>query len=350
MQYLGVTTAFADSKSEYAAVIYFSSEDSAKWLVYNAYSSLARIDNKLDKLIHPTIQAIDGTISSSDRYYLDLKFQSRKHDIDDVFNKSTTWFNAFNDEEITVEINDDGYGRHFLFNLPKMNIVDLGIVADDLLSVEDANTAIAHITSARHKLNSILPLGENEAAMTKFNTNKTFNLTNKNKFSVVSQKDSQAILISLDNIKHHLMGDLDIMMKLANDAATGKHTQQEIQELDAQFQGLTGELSRILAAGCRFGNIKTFNGNSLQFQTDGNNRIYLFTKLNLDVFNLKNDSIAHRSLAQASLEHLFFARTWVRDWMITGTASAEVIKNKNVLNELAFLNLTDKERVILQKS
>lgn len=348
LQFIGFANVFANNTSQYAAVIYFPSNETAQWMVYHAYSSLAKIDEKIDKLTHSTIEALDYSKSPSDRYYLDLKFQTHKHDLDGVINQGTTWFDAFNDE-ITIEINDDGYGNHRVFNLPIMRIVDLGIVSDDLTSVENAKSAIAHVNAARDKIKSILTIGVQDATQTNLVNTKSNNLSDKNKFYVASSKDSQAILNSLNNINDFFMREFDQMLKIATDAATGTHTQQEMLYLDAGFQMWISDLASTMDKGFSVGNIKTFNDNRLTFQLAGNSRTYHFTKLNLDAFDLKNDHITTLDSAYIAFDKLIRAKYWVRDWTVTGTSPVEPIKIKLGLNELGWLNLTDKERVILQK-
>jgi len=349
---LTLNNAFANSKNDYAAVISFSDHDSAKWLVYKAYMSLARFDNKLGTLYHHTGESLSGTYTPEEKYYLDLKFQSTKHDLDKLINQSTAWFSIFNRDEVTVEINDDGQGKHLLFHLPRTTLTDLNLHSDDLSSIENAKMAESHINAALEIFNAMLPSGFNGGSLKKFiTTNKLNQSQDQDIFYVASVDDSKAILRSLFDLRMSLSERLYRMLKLANVAATGEHTAVEMADFNTEFQSLIAEFSRILEVACQFGNIKIFNGNKLIFKLNGQERDYLFTQLDLDVLHLKNDNIIDFSSASHTLEDLQLSSYWIRDWMISGnTSTIGNVTNKSISSVISFLNITEQDKLSIKKT
>lgn len=313
------SNAIASDKNKYAAVIYLPDEDTAKWLVYSTYLNIAKIDNKIDKLFKLTTLALDATQSPSDLYNLESKFQQRKQDLDQALNMTQS-LSAFNNDRIIIKINDDGYGQHFLFDLPRMNIQDLGLQFDDLTTADNAQNAIIHVKAAINRMNALLPSSSEENSLNKFSDPRGISHDKLNKFYIASADDSKAIIESLVSLNKLLTSKLDNMLDLASQATSGKHTPAETAYFDIEFQADKQELNRMLASSCQFGNIKMFNDNKLKFKVDGQVREYQFTKLDLNILNIKNDSILDSSAATSTFNHLQLIRAWLTNWIVSGTA------------------------------
>lgn len=321
------TPAFALNQNNYPAIISFSDTETAKSLVYTSYMNLADIDKKLKSMQNLTLDALSGTKPSSEMYYLDLKFQSKKHDLATLLNESIIWFQIFSEDNITIEINNDGNGEHLIFNLPKTTMADLGLTPINITSADNAKLAAVHINTAIDQINSLLPSNLDSKNLSKFN--KIDSTIGSSKLSISSIDDSKAILQSLVKTNKQLNYLLNRLLAIANSAATGEHTTQELNDLDMEFQSLFSELDRTLHYSCHIGNIKRFNDTKLTFKIDEESHVYTFTKIDLNIMNLTKDIISNGEAAQQTFKDLKAAFNWIKEWSVSGNTSFESVKVRN---------------------
>lgn len=322
------TTSFALNDNKPTATIAFTSKDNAKAIVYSSYETLYQLNTLLKNLSAIATNAASGTHSAAQLQIIDQKFQNDKKELERMLSQQTpVSFMAFNDNEISIDMKDDGNGNHLIFNLPKMDVQDLNLNNDSLTSVENAELSVTHITQAIDRINNMLPSSVSTSQLKPFVMTKSENPPHSvNQFEVSATEDSHAILQSLVSLHDLLVKNLTAMLKTANDAAHGTHTMTELGNLDTTFQAQVNDLERTLKTSSYFGNIKGFNDTRLTMVDD---RKYHFIKLDMATFNLSKDNLSNAGDAETALLHLNNAFAWISDWTITGTSdyANEIVNN-----------------------
>lgn len=316
---LSVNTTYAKDTNNYNAAISFADVETAKSIVYRAHMELASIDKVINKMQNLALKVMSGTVPNSELYFLDIKFQDNKHSLDKILNQGTFWFTAFNSKEIAIEVFYSG--EHYSFLLPKMTIEDLFISTDDVSSVDHAKTSITNINNANDKISSLLPdniiIGSLKKFASPFKQDASqYPVT----LSVSTSEDTKTLMRSLVDLNHQLKEMLNRMISIANEAATGEHSASEMANFNTEFQSLKAELNRRLQYSCVFGDINRFNNNKLSFKWDGHDREYVFTKLNLSLLNLQNDTILDSTASERSSSDISLVHTWLQDWIISGNS------------------------------
>ncbi|KTD49394.1 hypothetical protein Lrub_0493 [Legionella rubrilucens] len=315
---MGLSSTLFATASPHTATIYFTDPDSAKWIVYNAHLSLADINKKLNKSAVLALKSLNGTRSSTERYYLDLKFQVNKSKIQKEISTKRVWFSALNGNPVMIEI--DREKDILRFYLPKISLVDLGIAEDDLTSLGNAKLALNHIQTAISKLDELLPSDRTDSALNPFMVNEPGEGQTDNVLLVSTREGSDQLVASLVELHHNLNSQLSGNLKtLAEKALLSDNP----GSLDEAFQQHKKNLQRLLEMGRPIGNIALFTNNQLQFKDNGITYQYVFPMLDLKVMNIQNDSVLDFADSSAALAHLNQAVNWMHNWVVSGNTPYE---------------------------
>lgn len=338
--------AFAYKTENYAVKVSFSDTEQAKWMVYEAFLLLHKIHKKNEALIQFAIKALDKSRSPSEIYDLNLKFQATKQLLEETLNAKNFIYLRIFDQLVTIEINDDGNGNSLFFDLPKTTLESLGIADDDLSSLDSVNDAIIHLQNAINTIDELFPLDNSETQLKRFALKTGSKETQEmNTFYMSSFEDSKKLLSALvvahANIKDQLIG----LMALA-DKAAATPSPKELDMLDQEFQELKYELATTFIFGFPLHQLKLFNDSMLTFQTQGATRNYQFTKLDLTVLNIENDSILDFNSTFDTIEHLAYVYTWIRDWLISGDTPFAPSEFKFTKKDLARLKFANNREVL----
>lgn len=315
--FMGLSTPLiAAESSPVAAKIYFTDTDSAKWMVYRAHLGLAELDKKLQKLIHTTLKSLSGTRSTTERYELDLKFQANKPTVEKSINALRLWLPALNENHVVIDLHETADGRPLRFDLPQLNLNNLGLAEDDLTTIDHAQTAINHIVTAILKVDSLLPADTTSHTLDHFVMDERTVEAKANPVLLIgTRQGSEDVLNSLTGLHHDLIEDF---LKRLQDIAERAVSSKNPARFDEEFQQYKRNWQLLLEIGRPIGNITVFNDNQLQFQIDDRVYDYAFPKLNLDVMNMKNDTILDFPDASATLSHLHQAVYWMHNWTVFG--------------------------------
>lgn len=123
-------------------------------LAQTAEGALNEVSGILNRLRELSMQAANGTLSSSDRTTLNTEFSQLKEEIDRI--SSTTVFNGINLLDgsassgipIQVGIDDSVTNDVISVTLDSTSQADLGITSTDVLTISNAQTALSNIDAA----------------------------------------------------------------------------------------------------------------------------------------------------------------------------------------------------------
>ncbi|MEC8512294.1 MAG: flagellin [Planctomycetota bacterium] len=129
-------------------------------LAQTAEGALNEVSGILNRLRELSMQAANGTLSTSDRTTLDTEFTQLKTEIDRI--SSTTVFNGINlldgsgSTGIPIQIGIENSITNDVINvtLGSTSQADLGITATDVLTISNAQSSLAAIDSAIESVNS----------------------------------------------------------------------------------------------------------------------------------------------------------------------------------------------------
>ena len=334
-----VANSFAQSGSDYAASISYTSNSQAASTVYNSYRQLYTLEGKLESLSQYAINAVNSALNSEDFYYLDVQFQAQKQRIDTLLNQSVMNFKSISESEYFIDMRNDGQGNHLKFHL-NLNALDKQIWTDQVTTVEDAQQAIHDIDTMLKALYEMLPsnMEHNDK-----NANHDLIQTGRklNEFKIAKQEDSDALLKSLIHLHDQLSSNLLRLRELAVQAVAADSDVRD--EINEEFQAYLSVFRRAFSASS-IGEVKLFNDNQLKLYVDGKVKNYYFPRIDLEVLNLANTDVLARENAIVVLSNVIAFYEWLEQWSVTGKSPLKYRDQIN--NQLSKLSPKERENLL----
>lgn len=349
--FFSLSFAGKNSGVEPAAVITFNNP--AKLIVYSAYKTITHLDKPLDKLLNLAMKSITEADSpSTDFDYLNLKFQAKKQEIAQVLYKSRILMPPLFRYEIGIEIKEDGFGNHVMFDVPSIDFSVL--LLGNIRSVNSANNAMNQLAVLIQKIESLLPSDTSMSQLNKFTKPQVLQHPSVNEMSrltIMHAEDGRAILKTLIALQQNMKMELQQLVDLAQLAANGTHTEQELEVLDNEYGQKCWSvfMSTFSDEYNPLKNIKLFHDITLNFEMNGKTREYFFPQIDLATLNLDTDNILDIEASAISIRHIIFAMTWIMDWSITGTTRLSEIDNHSPFKTISLLHLDPRLMVLLEK-
>jgi hypothetical protein len=351
-----LTQAANNNQSEHTAVITFN--DSAQFIAYAAYKPIVTMEKPIVKMFHLAINLIANG-NDSDIDYLNSKFQTEKYKIASMLHNTKLQLAPFLQNEITIDIPDDGNGNHLKFSIPRFEPLDTDFFKSSINTVENANETIAKVNALIKKIDNILPSDTSNAVLLRFvvldqaEDLKSDNLTH---IIMTHKEDSKALVESLVKLHNNITYSLKQMAKLAQTAANGKNTEEVMRLLDEEYSAQVMSFIETFynLSYTAFNSIKLFNDIKLIFQKDGQSHKYYFPKVDLTTLDLVDANILDIYAASSSLASLQFAYLWAVQWAVTGNLPLSNSDTNNTNDKLSLLHLNGlslnaKELAIVQK-
>ena len=317
------STAFASKEYPTNTAAIISSNDSslAKSTVFNAYKLLTRVDKPLRVSFDVLAKLVSRGEPPYEQSELE-KFRASKHQFNILLYKYKLNTGAiFFRTDVHIDILDDGHGNHLSFHLPgDMNLDEL---PTSINTVESAKNATIKIKDFITRIDGLLPSSTNAEDLDKFFSYSVKQPTMAKSFSRLSMihtEDSQAILESLVKLKDIWMEPLQKLLNLASLAASGKHTEDEMQNLQSEYfdQYLTFIVNIYNTGTTPFGKLNLFNDVTLSYQNEETVREYFFPKVDLMTLKLDRENFSTIYEAVEYIEHLIVALSWIGDWTLSG--------------------------------
>ncbi|KTD65890.1 hypothetical protein [Legionella spiritensis] len=332
---------FASNNNHAMPVVIISSGDTslAKSAAHNAYKLITRIDKPIIGIQEAIFECLSKGEFPAGLHESNSKFQAKKYKLEKILQKSKLNIGLLFLTEITIDILNDGHGNHLMFHLPTIKFDDLFMSQID--TVENANATISVLTDLITKIDGVLPSDTSYEALVKFTNPEATPQIDSNDFSRLTMthtEDSQTILTSLVELKGDVIDSLNTMLNLAKIAASGKHSNEEMDKLhDAFGYQVSSFMFNTLfnPDHISIGKINVFNDVTLNFQMAGKVHEYFFPKVDLASLKLDTD-ISNLDDLITYVEHLSLALNWIGDWIVTGNTplprESETINHSNVLS------------------
>ncbi|MCW8408816.1 hypothetical protein OQJ13_07510 [Legionella sp. PATHC035] len=353
LAFFSLSFAGKNNEVEPAAVITFNNPGVAKLIVFAAYKTITHMDKPIYKLLNLAEKSIaEADSTTTDFDYLNLKFQAKKQEISDVLLKSKISMSSLFRHEMAIEIKEDGFGNHLMFFVPAIDFSDL--LRNSISSVDEANKTIAQLAVLIQKIDNALPSTTSHDQLNKFTNPEALPQLSSNEMSrltIMHAEDSRAILKTLIALEQNIKSELHKLLALAQLAANGKHTEQEMEVLDNEYgQRCWLIFMSVLSDDYNpLRNIRLFHDISLNFEMNGKTREYFFPQIDLVSLNLDTDNILYIDAAILSIRHTIFAITWMIDWSITGSTRLSEIDRNDLLKTISLVHLDPKLIVVLEK-
>lgn len=318
-------------------------------VIKKAYNTMLKMDKGIFKLLDIThLSIVEG--DTSDR---DTAFQAKKYLLEKNLTKPKLSFRVFGNQEMTIHIN---YGtNHLKFILHNLQSEVTSLSQTNVHTSQEANAAILVLKNIASTVDLMLPSDLTEEALTRFSVPDKFETFDEhlNEIALFQPGDNTALLQSLIELRLKLKGHLNDMTHIAQFAAQQGHTEEELYELESEYNSKTSDFFYKILTGQYEINtqIPLFHDVKFTFRLNKQPKEYFFPKLDLDALQLISDNLIDTESKISSLKHLVAVLSWAQLWIITGKTQLSEINWDNLDPWiLSALDLDPKQKTMLFKN